>query len=108
LGPQLVPTGFSSMGRVEILNGTQVSVAEPATASTGSGRVVIRGGEIVVDRGRIDATTRRGAGGSIEIAGGNVTLHAANVIGVTVGAGDAASIRISGARVALDAGTLVD
>src|SRR5207248_277713 len=76
LGTQLQPVGFASLGRVEILNGTLVSVAE-GSGSAGSGHVLIRGGEIVVDHAKIDATTRRGAGGSIDIiADGNLGLHA--------------------------------
>ena len=96
-------------GRIAILNGTRVSVAEAANASTGSGRISIRGGDIVIDHARLDANTRRGAGGAIDIeASGTLIASGAEVLAVTVGAGHAGTIRMSGREVVVDAGSLVD
>lgn len=109
IGREMTPSGFAGMGRVQVLNGTRVSVAEAANASTGSGAIYIRGGEIVIDHARLDANTRRGAGGSIDVgATGTLVTHGAEVLALTVGEGNAGSIRLAGRNVVIDAGALVD
>ncbi len=109
IGRAMTPSGFGGMGRVQVLNGTRVSVAEAANASTGSGSIYIRGGEIVLDHSRLDANTRRGGGGAIDVAATDTLVaHGAEVLALTLGEGNAGTIRLAGRNVVIDAGALVD
>ena len=102
-------SGVSGMGRITFTANSRVNVAEPANATTGSGRIFIRGGDVVLEGTRLDTNTRNGAGGAIELeARGTLAVRASDVLALTVGAGNAGSIKLAGENVVVEAGSLVD
>jgi filamentous hemagglutinin family protein len=101
--------GVAGMGRVTFGANSRVNVAEPANATTGSGRIFIRGGEVVLEGTRLDANTRNGNGGAIEVeARGTLAVRASDVLALTVGAGNAGSIKLAAENVVVEGGSLVD
>lgn len=95
-------------GRLELLGGTLVSVSE-STANRGSGRVVIRGGEVLIDHSRVLAQTRNGDGGEIDVqAASLLSMNAGEINGVTTGRGNAARIVLNAADILMQDGSKVD
>ena len=95
-------------GRLDILGGTLVAVNE-GVQNRGSGRVVIRGGEVYVERSSVTARTRNGNGGDIDVEATNLlSMKTGEINGVTTGAGNAAHISLKAADILMQDASFVD
>ncbi len=83
-----------SSGTLEALGGTIVAVNENASGN-GSGRVVIRGGDVFFEKAQVLANSRLGDGRGIDIDAANLlSLKETSVLSLTTGRGNAGNINI--------------
>ena len=95
-------------GRLDILGGTVVAVNEGAQ-NRGSGRIVIRGGEVYVERSRVLAQTKNGDGGDIDVEAATLlSMKTGEVNAVTTGAGNAAHIALKATDILMEDSSIVD
>lgn len=100
--------GFTRRSHLVLRDGARV-LANEGASRTGSGRVTLRGGDVTLDHAGVESRTRFGAGGAIDIeAAGRLTVDASDVLAVTTGAGDAASLRLTGGDIEIRGASLVD
>lgn len=100
--------GFTRRSHLVLRDGARV-LANEGASRTGSGRVTLRGGDVTLDHAGVESRTRFGAGGAIDIeAAGRLTVDASDVLAVTTGAGDAASLRLAGEDIEIRGASLVD
>ena len=101
-------TSGAPVGRLELLGGTLVAVNE-GVKNTGSGRLVIRGGDVFIDHSRVLSQTKNGNGGEIDIEASSLLwLNKGEVNAVTTGKGNAANVKIRATDVLLEDASLVD
>ena len=100
--------GFGTLGDVLIQRGATVTAVEGA-GRTGGGSIFVRGAHVVIDQATLNTRTTFGNGRGIDLgAARDLSIRQSNVLSVTTGAGNAGTIRLSGANVTLEGGVLVD
>ena len=99
---------FGTLGIINVTGGSTVDASDISTA-TGGGRIFIRGGRVVMENGTLDARTRIGNSQGIDVAATeSFSLSGGSATTVTIGAGNAGSIRIQAPEATFSNGALVD
>lgn len=97
-----------SSGKTELISGTIVAVNEGAAAD-GSGRIVIRGGDVILERAQLLANSRTGNGRGIDIdAQGTLAMKGARLLSLTTGKGNAGRISIAAGNMLMEDASTVD
>ena len=66
-GAELGTRSFARLGKIDMTQGSIIDVSEAKDRITGGGRVLIRGGQFVMDDSRLLANTKDGGGKGIDI-----------------------------------------
>lgn len=83
-----------SNGKLEAIGGTIIAVNENASGN-GSGRVVIRGGDVFFEKAQVLANSRLGDGRGVEVeASGLLSMTESSILSLTTGKGNAGNIEI--------------
>ncbi|HEX4913975.1 MAG TPA: filamentous hemagglutinin N-terminal domain-containing protein, partial [Vicinamibacterales bacterium] len=95
-------------GKLETVGGTIIAVNENASG-TGSGRIVIRGGDVFFEKAQLLANTRFGNGREIDVeASGLLSLKSSTFSSLTTGRGDAGKVAIRGNDILLEDVSVID
>ena len=114
-GSGFLPTGFNSLGAINLAQGSTVDASAIAGSGRSAGHIVIRGGEFVMDNSSIKAaiplssTRGVGVGGTIEVTAEQVALSNHSTVDTsTVGTFDTTGITSPGGTIDLRAGAGID
>jgi len=66
-GAELGTRSFARLGKIDMTQGSIIDVSEAKDRATGGGRVLIRGGQFVMDNSQVLANTKNGGGKGIDI-----------------------------------------
>ena len=81
-GAGFTPTGFRSLGTINLSQGSTLDASGAANSGNGAGSVVIRGGQFIMDGSFIKAVTEH-SGGTIEVTAEQVALSNHSTIDTT-------------------------
>ena len=101
-------TRGTATGRLDAVGGTIFAVNENASGN-GSGRIVIRGGDVFFEKAQLLANSRLGNGREIDIeANGLLSLKGSVVSSLTFGRGDAGKITIRANDILMEDASAID
>ncbi len=100
---------FSRLGRIDLTQDSTIDVSEAEGRATGGGRVLIRGGQLVMDHSQVLANTknRGGKGIDIKLIDGLEMKKESSIEARTSGPGTGGSVSVKAGRLQLTEGSRI-